>query len=107
MSEQEKTCPRCGGTRIAEGHLGVGEHGPGFHPTAIRLSVLPGFRFVPYLHDKESACIDCGLVWNEVPPKDLAELLTKYTTDEARKQLFAEHKPPPRDPFRRDRGKQE
>ncbi len=105
MNEPIRTCPRCGSTRIAEGHLGTGEHGPGFHPTAIRLSVLPGFRYVPYANDTESACIDCGLVWNEIPPADLTDLLSKYTTEEERTRLFAEHKAPPKDPFQREREK--
>jgi hypothetical protein len=103
MEESIRTCPRCGGTRSAEGNLGVGEHGIGFHPAAIRLSSVSSFRCVPYVNDKASACLDCGLVWNEISLEGLNDLLNKYTTKEERQQLFAEHKPPPSDPFQRDK----
>jgi DNA-directed RNA polymerase subunit RPC12/RpoP len=103
MNENESVskCPRCGSSRIVQGRLTPGDPGPGFDPVDIRLSVLKKFRHVPYVNDTESACIDCGLVWNEISPEDLTKLLSKYTSEADRKRLMAEHKPPPKDPFRR------
>jgi hypothetical protein len=100
MDEPESKCPRCGSPRIAHGHLDAGEHGPaGFNPVAVKDSVLPAFRHVPYVNDKECACIDCGLAWNEISPEDLMKLLSKYASEADRQRLTTDHKPPPHDPF--------
>jgi hypothetical protein len=77
-------CPRCGKSAIVTGIVHQEETGRFFQPDGIRFRWLPflllgrfGMSTVVTLRNRYRACIDCGLVWNELNPGDLLKILER------------------------------
>jgi hypothetical protein len=76
-------CPRCGKSATVTGIVHLEETGRFFQPDGIRFRWLPHFlgRFgmstVVSLRNRYRACIDCGLVWNELNQGDLLRILER------------------------------
>jgi hypothetical protein len=80
-------CPRCNGSEIAAGEAFPSEgHMRAFYPSGMKWwkllsSVSAKFK------DAHYACLKCGLVWNEIDPAELVEVLNKGAKDETKKKL--------------------
>ena len=85
-------CPRCDGGRLLKGTCGARQHiGYGFAPDEVRhgwfdwnpLIVHP----VEVGSTKVTACADCGLVWFDIRPRALHELIERNGTEAAKEVL--------------------
>ena len=76
-------CPRCGKSGIVTGIVHHEDDARFFQPDGIRFRWLPyligrfGMSRVVSLRNRYRACIDCGLLWNELNPSDLVKLLER------------------------------
>ena len=67
-------CLRCGSRKIVRGHLGEAAR---FYPLRSLVRALLG-KPVMLTNAHSHACVECGLVWNEVEPDDLRRNVRDY-----------------------------
>src|SRR5262245_12794408 len=83
------TCIRCGGRHLVQGICGGGKNiGYGFQPHGLRYGLWDwNALVVGQVEDDLTACLSCGLVWFEVTPGKLRELIEKRGTEEVKRSL--------------------
>ena len=93
-----RACVRCGGRHLVRGICPDGRRQPahGFLPNGVK----PGFwdwnaLTVRQLEDGHTACLSCGLVWFEVSPVNLCDLIAQKGSEEAKRALPPSNGPPP------------
>src|SRR3954463_12813475 len=100
MRRETPACLRCGSEWVTPG--GIGRDTPTFHPVGIKLLTLAN-RSVALKPDRGSgrgagfACLWCGLVWGEVNPRHLRQVIRRAGTDETREWMAANQ--PAEDPY--------
>jgi hypothetical protein len=91
-----KVCVRCGGHRLVKGICGGGKSvGSGFQPDGVRQGLWDwNALVVGQIEPGHTACLSCGLVWFEVRPTELRELIEEKGTEEAQRVLSPPQWPP-------------
>ncbi len=76
-------CPQCNSQRIVGGWLGTHSMPAIFRPAGLRsftVAVDVGTRLASA---EASACLDCGLVWGDIPAQRLREFMEKHCRSRA------------------------
>ena len=79
----DATCPRCRGANLRLGKMvSQGErHGVAFRPEDMKFWT---FSSGVSLEQEARACLDCGLIWTEASPRELAEFIAAKCKPAAR-----------------------
>lgn len=78
--ESGDRCPECGSRHVRRGKLlpGGGNTPVRFKPEGTRLFASLFLTGVTLKSDSSKACLHCGLVWGQLPPRKLREFTSKH-----------------------------
>ncbi len=79
-------CPKCNGSRIVGGSFGPAHKPPVFRPAGLRPFSVTQDAGIKFVSAAASACLDCGLVWAELPIAKLSEFIRKHCRDDSQVQ---------------------
>ncbi len=71
-------CPQCNSERIVAGWLGSDSKPAMFRPAGLRSFTVTQDGGARLATPDASACLDCGLVWGDIPTKRLREFIDKH-----------------------------
>ena len=78
--ESGELCPKCGSRNVRRGKLLPVGRGLSvmFKPEGTCFFILSFTGGVELYSDSSSACLDCGLVWSQLPSRQLKEFISKH-----------------------------
>ena len=80
-------CPKCNGQRLVAGCLGPTSKPPIFRPAGLRSFSVTQDAGTKFATAEALACLDCGLVWGDLPPVKLREFVQRHCRDSGSVQL--------------------
>ena len=80
-------CPKCDSQQLVAGCLGPGSEPPIFRPAGLRSFSVTQDAGTKFATAEALACLDCGLVWGELPPVKLREFVRRHCRDSGSVQL--------------------
>jgi hypothetical protein len=86
-----EVCPKCGSSNVTLGTLLPSRHSISatFRPAGARISSLSPSAGVDLSTDPSFACLDCGLVWNYLPPDELRKFIAEHCAGSAKEDAYA------------------
>src|SRR5438045_1652676 len=80
-------CPKCSSQQVVAGCLGPDSNPPIFRPAGLRSFSVTQDGGTKFATGGALACLDCGLVWSDVPPAKLREFVQRHCRDNDLVQL--------------------
>ena len=80
-------CPKCNSQKLVAGCLGPTSKQPIFRPAGLRSLSVTQDAGTKFATAEALACLDCGLVWADIPPVKLREFIQRHCRDSDSAQL--------------------
>src|ERR1035441_7177014 len=80
-------CPKCSSQQLVAGCLGPASKSPIFRPGGLRSFSVTQDAGTKFATAEALACLDCGLVWTDLPAMKLREFVQRHCRDSDSAQL--------------------